>query len=316
LIAGAPIIGVGVIVAKGMGRAAALASAWEAWGVEYYGSSNTETSGGFSPNQVSAILGFAVLLLALHLLTGRTGALLGAALLALLLLFGSQSAMTFSRGGLYLAASGAAVASIYLLRDRVFRRRLFLGAMLVGAGALFIVIPRLVSTTGGAIVERFSSTYTTGRLEIAESDIYTWLNHPLAGVGPGEAKNARARFFRPEASHTEFTRLVAEHGVFGLAAVICLIALMWRAIARPGPPVSKALRAAVLTWGVLFMSIYGVRLAAPAFAFGMSFATLGLVSEDLRRRKPRAGEPLWLGGPPAVSIDRRRPASGPGSPPA
>jgi O-antigen ligase len=303
LLAGtAPIVSTSVVVWRGTSQAELVA----------FGGSNVALSGGFAPNQVSAILGFGVLLLALVLLAGRTRRLLGAGLLALLLVFATQSAMTFSRGGLYLAASGFVAAALSLRHDAAARRRLLTGALAVALAAAFVIVPRLLSFTGGAIAARFAETSTTGRAEIARADIETWLSSPVFGVGPGQAKQNRGRYFRPEASHTEFTRLLAEHGLFGLAAALCLAALALRAVRAPSPPLSRGLRAALLTWSVLFMSIDGVRLAAPCLAFGLPLVTLVVAAgASARPSLPRRG--LDRETPPGPL--RPRPASSGGEGP-
>ena len=86
--------------------------------------SNFATSGGFGPNQVSSVLGLGGLLIVLCLLAGKANKWLKASLFALLLLFIVQSAMTFSRGGLYNAGGALLAASVYLLRDSRTRRLL------------------------------------------------------------------------------------------------------------------------------------------------------------------------------------------------
>jgi hypothetical protein len=278
LLAGAaPIVGASVVVWRGVLQATDLA----------FGGSNVALSGGFAPNQVSSMFGFGVLLVGLFLLSGRTGAVAGGALLAVLLVFATQSAMTFSRGGLYLAGASLLVAAIPLRKEPGARRRLAAGAAAVALAATFVIVPRLLSFTGGAIATRFAETSTTGRAEIAQADLDTWMNAPILGVGPGRAKQNRGRFFRPEPSHTEFTRLLAEHGLPGLAAIVCLAVLGWSAVRAPATRLSRALRASLLTWSVLFMSIDGVRLVAPCLAFGIALAAV----DDVLAVRARSAAP-------------------------
>ncbi len=283
LVGAAPVVGMSSVVWIGVRRA----------GVVAFGGSNVAMSGGFAPNQVSSVLGLAVLLLTLYLLSGRSGEILAGGLLGLLLLFATQSAMTFSRGGLYLAASCTAVAGLPLLQEPRYRRRLLIGAILVGAVAIFWIVPRLLSYTGGAIATRFTETSTTGRTEIVLADLDTWVRSPVLGVGPGQAKERRARFFRSEASHTEFTRLLAEHGLLGVGAMVCLFLLARRAVAQPAPRISRALRWSVLAWSLLFMLIDGVRLAAPGLLFGLSLVSLR-VGRARPAAKPRPSPPRLL----------------------
>ena len=72
---------------------------------------------------------------------------------------------------------------------------------------------------------------TTGREDIARADLEVWFDNPVLGVGPGVAKEYRAATFgRAAAAHTEFTRLLAEHGILGLVA---LIILYWHSSTEP-----------------------------------------------------------------------------------
>ena len=86
--------------------------------------SNNVTSGGFGPNQVSAALGLGALIALLFTLNREVGAgakVIGA---ALVLLFATQSAMTFSRGGLYSAAIAFLAGVPFLVAERRVRRAL------------------------------------------------------------------------------------------------------------------------------------------------------------------------------------------------
>lgn len=281
----APFCGVGAIVVQKIR---------EAPGIGFGTSSNVATSGGFGPNQVSAVLGFAIVLLALVLVTGQHGAFLDVGLLALLFVFAIQSAMTFSRGGLYMAGLSLVVASVPMLRERRFRRRLIVGLGVVALVAIVVVVPRLASYTEGAILVRFSETTTTGRTEIVRADLETWSEHPILGVGPGQGRAFRARFFRPAASHTEYSRLLAEHGLFGIAALICLLVLVRSALRRSATPAVQAARCALLAWSLLFMLVDGMRLAAPVFAFGLPFAEVLARPHSQRQEAPGADEEAGL----------------------
>jgi O-antigen ligase len=274
LVSIAPICGVSALTFQGLKESKAI---------EFGTQSNVASSGGFAPNQVSAVLGFGFALLALYLLTGPTRSGFRLALLCLLLVFGAQSAITFSRGGLYIAAGSLLAALVYLWREARSRRRLLIVSFFVVFASVGVVIPQLMALTHGAILTRFSETSTTGRVDIVHADLTTWLEHPIAGVGPGRAIEGRSRFFRRVASHTEFTRLLAEHGLLGVLAILCLAALVRQTLRRPGGSTERALRGAMLTWSTLFMLVDGMRLAAPGFAFGLAFVQF----RHGRRRRAR-----------------------------
>jgi hypothetical protein len=105
-------------------------------------------------------------------------------------------------------------------------------------------------------------------------DLELWRENPIFGVGPGMGMLYRVSMLKWVASHTEYSRLLAEHGVFGLMALLLLIVMAVRSIRRGNSILGKAMAASMIGWAFLFMMIDGMRLAAPAFAFGLSFATI------------------------------------------
>lgn len=248
--------------------------------------SNHATSGGFGPNQVSAVLGLGVLFVLLMLLDGKMRWRARPLLMGLLVLFGVQSALTFSRGGLALAFASALAAMAYLVRDQ--RRRVTL-IVLCGLGfavANYIIVPRLESFTGGEIADRYSDTSSTGRVKLAGYDLEIFEDHPVFGVGPGRAIALRREMGRLAAAHTEYTRMLAEHGVFGALSMVMLFVLIWRTFRRARTLESRALVVAMLSWFALFFAIYGTRLVAPSFIFGMA-CTISTSSLPLKQPKRR-----------------------------
>ena len=95
----APIAGIGAVTLLGTFKASVL---------KFGNESNFATSGGFGPNQVSAILGLGVLAIFLFLLTEQKSRWLKPVLFVLMMGLAAQSAMTFSRTGLYNAGVAAA----------------------------------------------------------------------------------------------------------------------------------------------------------------------------------------------------------------
>jgi hypothetical protein len=84
----------------------------------------------------------------------------------------------------------------------------------------------------------------------------------------------RASLLKYVAAHTEYTRLLAEHGVFGAVALLLLIVMAVAAIRRSKTIIGKALAASMIGWCFLFMMIDAMRLVAPSFAFGIAYATI------------------------------------------
>jgi len=142
--------------------------------LNFTGSSNPLAAGGFGPNQVSAVLGLSTALLLLYLVSERMSILRQVIVLIGFLLVGGQSAMTFSRSGLYAAAASIAPALFFLALDSRTRARVGRVMAVVAVVSVVFVIPLLVRTTGGAITKRFANTGLTGRDQLMKNDMQAW----------------------------------------------------------------------------------------------------------------------------------------------
>ncbi|MQA28679.1 MAG: hypothetical protein GEU82_02410 [Luteitalea sp.] len=260
--------------------------------------SSVEASGGFGPNQVSAALGLGAMLAVLALTEPAAPWGFKPAMLACALLFTAQSAFTFSRGGLLTAGISALLGSLHLLSDSRARFRTLATAAGLGLLAAYLVFPALNAFTDGALANRFQDTGLTNRDSIASADIQIWQENLIFGVGPGQANVHREKFYRNTASHTEYSRMVAEHGLFGLVAFASLMVMVFQIIRKPRPVSQKALTMALSAWALLFMVSYGMRLAAPAFALGLAALPQGAALVPvLRQYSPfRAGVTARAGG--------------------
>jgi O-antigen ligase len=240
--------------------------------VRFANNSNLVASGGFGPNQVSATLGLAAMLAFLGMLLVSSTKRMRLLLLALSIYFSIQSALTFSRTGLYIAAGAIVIASGQMFRSPQTRMKLAaaIGGLLLLTN--FLLLPQLDSFTGGAISKRFSNTKLTGRDRIALADLQLWIDNPVFGVGPGQAKVQRQGLPYQAAAHTEFSRLLAEHGSFGLFAILVLLFVALQNYRNARTPGGRALVLALTSWSFLFMLGTAMRLAAPSFAFGLAAA--------------------------------------------
>ena len=253
-------------------------------------SSLKATSGGYGANQVSAILGLGMLACFL-LLASKTGSLSWRTLLmGLLLWFGVQSALTFSRSGLYYCAASMVAGSLFLVADlRKLISVLLLLAAVFGLGWL-VVIPRLDAYTGGALLARFENKDLTGRDVLMKNDLNLFLANPVLGVGVGMGKASRGEA-RGELddvdSHTEYTRLISEHGVFGAVALVLMLLMSVQAAFYQAPGWPKAVSASLVAFALVFMLGSGMRLAIPSFL--LAFSGVRIMPQS---RKFRASPPL------------------------
>jgi len=238
--------------------------------IEFGKGSTGATSGGFGPNQVSAILGLGLMFCVLMLFEQRRSWRSRIPLMALALVFAVQAALTFSRGGLFLALGALALALGYLVRNARARATLFVTVGVFVLIAEVFVIPRLEDFTQGHFAERYSSADPTGRTLLASYDLRIFADHPALGVGPGAASPLRGAMGHVGAAHTEYTRLLAEHGLLGLAAMIILLALAYRTFRLARGLQARALTSSMIAWFLVYLLINSTRVVAPSMMFGLA----------------------------------------------
>ncbi len=229
--------------------------------------SNFATSGGYGPNQVSVVLGLGVLYCLPRLLDASAPKLERGALGAVAMLCLTQSVMTFSRGGLYSLGAAVIAATPFMLRARATRRAFTVGIVVIAALFAAVVLPRLNAFTGGALDARFSETTSSHRDEIMAEDWRLWGEHPILGLGPGGAY--RERRTDSKVAHTEYTRLLSEHGTFGAIAVLALLGMALTALLQMQNAPERGLRALWLTWVLFSMGHVGMRVAVLPFVFAL-----------------------------------------------
>lgn len=256
--------------------------------------SNELASGGFGPNQVSSAMGLGILVAFLGLMDRRVPRPVKIVYFGIILAFTMQSALTLSRSGLVIAGACVLAASLFLVRNANTRLKLVGAAIVLYVVFTFVIFPRLDAFTGGAISARFKNTNATGRDTIMWVDLQIWASHPLMGVGVGEAQMEREKYYRLIAAHNEFTRLVAEHGLFGFVAMIFLLQIAWRGFKRARDPHSQALVASMFCFSLLFMAGNGMRLAMVSYTFGLATATF---LPPLMRRKDAVPDAALISAP-------------------
>jgi O-antigen ligase len=278
----------------------ALDSTLRSGAILFSNASNFRTSGGFGPNQVSSILGLGSLVAFYYILNGRSRIGFKTLLLALIFLFATFSALTFSRNGLVTATAGALASSIFLLKNTRARLKFTLVVGLLLAGGYYVILPRLNTFTSGAIMSRFGNTSVTGRDKMAMTDLRVWWDNPIFGVGPGMSNRYSESSYNLAGipAHTEFSRMLSEHGLFGLVSLLLLISMAIGNVKNSRDIQQRALIIGLLIWSLLYMLNNAMRLLAPAFIFGVTFARV--VSEDpqyIRRSYEAARSKYWMVSP-------------------
>jgi O-antigen ligase len=238
--------------------------------IRFTGESNFITSGGFGPNQVSSALSAGALVLFFSWLEMRGNKRLQNLIFGLMLAMVIQSVLTFSRGGVYLFILSVIAALFFLARDRTARLR-----VLVFGGGMFllgwlVIVPWLDTFTQGYFSTRFQDASLTGRDLIFQADIRIWKDNPLGGVGPGMSTPLHALTFISAAAHTEFSRMLAEHGVLGLISFLMFLAMVSWGFLNTSSSHNQAIVSALLVWVLAFTIANAMRLALPGFFFGLA----------------------------------------------
>lgn len=247
---------------------------------------NFEASG-YGPNQMSSVLGLGIMVLVMAFLMQLKIWRLNLVAVLFLLLLTYRGLLTFSRGGvlgplLVLGISGG----YYLYSMGFFKRRslIRLSRFLVMGILLFFSFVLVNLQTGNKLWERYSGKrgdkvvtldrYTSGRTRIVQIDWQIFKDYPLLGIGPGVGNEKRVEYGYSvkAAAHIEFTRLVAEHGIFGvLALCILLFQPLVAFLDYKRTPDARFLLMSMVLFCFTFMLHSATRIALPMFMYGLGF---------------------------------------------
>lgn len=229
--------------------------------------SNFAAAGGFGPVQVSSVLCFGALLCILLML--QRSAPWRTRILALITgtwLVG-QAVLTFSRGGVFSLVLAVAAIGLVALTQSGQR-----GRTVIAVGLLVVVALQILSWAGtftdGASEDRFASTDSTNRTTLARADLELFFEDPILGVGVGQAKYQRD-FPVQAAPHTEYSRLLAEHGIFGVGVLVMLALLAWQMM-RAGTGWWRMAAVGLIVMSLAQMAHSATRIGCIALGFALA----------------------------------------------
>ncbi|MES2776763.1 MAG: O-antigen ligase family protein [Bacteroidota bacterium] len=276
--------------------------------VTYGLTANFETSGGTATNQVATTLGFAFAVLGLMFLTGQRLFKIKFLDQILTFIFLFRGLLTFSRGGIITALLALILVllmpktrNLWANRQIVFRKidpRYFI------FGAIFMVITFLMvnALTGNFLLLRYQgynentivtnrrnlNNITSNRLGIAESDIAIFVNNPFFGVGIGQSRYWRRAYgYTMDAlPHIEVTRMLSEHGTFGLLMAIIFMFYPFYRISKEQSNYNRAVMVVFFTIAVISTFHVAMRTIITPVLYGV--ACLNLVPDKLIRRNGRS----------------------------
>ncbi|MCV9927474.1 O-antigen ligase family protein [Flavobacterium sp. LS1R49] len=195
--------------------------------------SNFETSGGFGPNQVSTALGLGMFVFFTQLILFSKSKKMLILNGVLLLVISYRAIVTFSRGGVITAivAIAALLFLLYYYSNAKVRGKLALVFILTGIMGVGIWTYSSMQTSG-LIGKRYANQDAIGRVKkdklggreaIMDAELKIFFDNPIFGVGAGEGKEYRRKALGENAaSHNEITRMLSEHGLFGIFGLLIL----------------------------------------------------------------------------------------------
>jgi hypothetical protein len=244
--------------------------------------SNSATSGGFGPNQVSTMLGLGMFVFFVQFILNSKNKLLLMLNGFLVLVCTYRGLITFSRGGVYTGLCMIVVLAALLYFYFNIKGKLKI-ISIIGLTVMATLSVWLYSSfqTGGLIEKRYANEDALGRKKentlsgreiLMETELKMFTENPILGIGVGRNKEYReAETGIESASHNEITRMLAEHGSFGVLGLMLLIFT----------PIILYLN----NWQHIFMFSFfifwaltinhaAMRLAAPAFVYALCLLKL------------------------------------------
>lgn len=249
--------------------------------------SNFETSGGFGPNQVSTVLGLGMFVFfALFLLYSNSKKTL-ILNIGLTVLIAYRGIVTFSRGGVLtgLVMIVCLLIVLYLtsskkLKSKIIGISLF---FIIGGG---IVWSYSIYATNGMIEYRYANKDARGREKadrlggreaISGTEIKAFFENPIFGIGVGKNAEYRKEIIGVKvSSHNEISRMLADHGSFGVVGLLLLIITPLLIFFNKSQNIF--LLSFFIFWA-LTINHAAMRIAAPAFVYALSLLKVTFVDE-------------------------------------
>lgn len=242
--------------------------------------SNFQTSGGFGPNQVSSVVGLGVLVSLLLVLRGGISFQAKVILMGMAVFMAAISALTFSRSGVVIAAASLLATTPFMVQSGRTMANYIFGISATALAFVYLVFPVLDQFTGGKLGLRFQEHAMSNREDLMMGDVKLFLENPLFGIGMGQSEHKRQT--KAGATHSEITRMLAEQGMFGATGLVTMAIATLMCIKRQKRPEDRIVAVAFLAWGWLFMFSNAMRIVAPMFLIGLSFAVYSTLPKAKR----------------------------------
>ncbi len=255
--------------------------------------SNFATSGGFGPNQTSTILGLGMFSLAVRFFLKSPTLLLKIVNASIFIFIAHRAIITFSRGGVFTAIIIIALFlfSLYKKSHRIQKTQILTtGILLVFIGVATWLYS--AQQTGGLIENRYTNKdalgrdkgdVSTGRVALFLSELEGFMNHPFVGVGASGMKEFRIETRgKGIVSHNEISRVLSEHGLFG---VIVILILIIKPLGFRSRNKKNLFFYAFLAFWFATVNHSAMRIAAPGFIYALALLNIKYEKRPLSRKR-------------------------------
>ncbi|RLJ64362.1 O-antigen ligase-like membrane protein [Lacinutrix venerupis] len=255
--------------------------------------SNFDTSGGFGPNQVATVLGIGMFIFTVRFFSKSPYKFSKIINIILLAVISFRAIVTFSRGGVIVAIFMIlAFIVLYFKKStgKNKKRVVFLTTLFVFLGLSIWTISSL--QTNGIIENRYNNEdalgrekedFSTGRSDLMAFELNAFLENPFFGIGVGKSKELRfEKTGVKAASHNEMSRILSEHGLFGLFAfsILFLTPLILRIRNK-----SNIFFYSFFLFWFLTINHSSMRIAAPAFIYGLCLLSINYEKPPIHRKQ-------------------------------
>lgn len=255
--------------------------------------SNRDASGGWGANQVSTILGLGMFIMAVRLFNKSPSIGLKVLNMVIFSAIGYRAVVTFSRGGV-ITAIMAIIAFIIIYYNRVSHKKKSEITLVSILFCFSVGVTWFISSTqtDGYIDLRYTNRdhlgrekqdVTTGRGQLFKNELSGFISNPFLGIGSSRAKDQRIETEgQGVTSHSEVSRTLAEHGMFGIAM---LLILLFKPIDFRSANKKNYYFYAFLCFWFATINHSSMRIAAPAFIYALALLNVTNEKRPIHRKQ-------------------------------
>ena len=255
--------------------------------------SNSATSGGFGPNQVATALGLGMFAMVARLFLSSPSLVIKLLNMAIFIAMTYRAFVTFSRGGVIAAiiVTGAFLWTLFI-KSTSKQKNQIIGPLILFGLAASISWVVSSSQTMGLLDKRYANEdaqgrekqdIATGRVHIFMDEMDGFLSSPFLGVGASRTKDIRVQRDGVELpSHNEIGRILSEHGLLGVFALMILI---FKPLGYRGTNKKNIFFYAFLAFWFATINHTGMRIAAPSYIYALALLNVNYEKRPIHRKQ-------------------------------